>query len=171
MHLTNSRLTAVLILVCVISLASCSKVPAPQQDQKAPPSSETQRPSTAPPPQSQAPQQAPASQPQQAPAATPAVPPGALATEKYRLNVVDYAKTPVTVSVNGQWVGQWDSHTDVPLESVVSGKNQLTVELQGTPDNQLTVTVYTNRAGQNVNLLSLNFQGKTGTQNFTFVAK
>ncbi len=84
---------------------------------------------------------------------------------------MNYSKTAITVSLNGDWVGQWDANNDVPLESVVQGKNQLTVELPGEPKGQLTLTVYTNRGGQNVNLLNLNFEGKTGTQTYTFFAK
>ena len=82
------------------------------------------------------------------------------------------AGTAVTVSINGVWVGQWDTHSgDIPLESVVQGKNDVTIELQGQPQNVVTLEVFAQRAGSSVNLLRLNFQGKTGTQNYSFVAR
>lgn len=112
-----------------------------------------------------------------APAATSAAsrgqPSGPLATEKHTLNVNNYAGTPVTISINGAWVGQWDTHSGtIPLESVVQGKNELTVELQGQPQNQVTTEVWAQRAGGGVNLLRLNFQGKAaGRYTYYFVAR
>jgi len=50
-------------------------------------------------------------------------PNGPRALEKYVLDLTDYAKVPVTVKVNGQWVGQWDNHANVPLDMVVKGEN------------------------------------------------
>lgn len=164
--------TRIFLISCALLLAFCSKEPATQTQQPAQ-APATQQP--APAAQTPAQQAAPTSQPAQtAPAAGQATPgkvTGAPATEKYRLYLVNYSKTAITVSLNGDWVGQWDANNDVPLESVVQGKNQLTVELPGEPKGQLTLTVYTNRGGQNVNLLNLNFEGKTGTQTYTFFAK
>src|SRR5260370_583076 len=65
-----------------------------------------------------------------------------LATEKHVLNVANFPRTPLTVSVNGTWVGQWDTHSgDIPLDSVVLGTNELTVQLQGQPHSQITIEV------------------------------
>ena len=45
---------------------------------------------------------------------------GPLVTEKHTLNVNNYAGTLLAVSINGTWVGQWDTHSGtIPLESVV----------------------------------------------------
>jgi hypothetical protein len=98
---------------------------------------------------------------------------GPLATEKHTLYVTNYAGTSLTVSINGKWVGQWDVHSgDIPLESVVQGKNELTVELQGLPQNQVTLEIWAQRPAGRVNLLRLNFQGKApGTYPYFFVAK
>ena len=100
-------------------------------------------------------------------------PSGPLATEKHVLNINNYAGTSLTVSVNGTWVGQWDTHSgSIPLDSVVQGKNELTVELQGQPQNTVTLEVWAKRPAGDVNLLRLNFQGKaTGTYPYSFVAR
>jgi hypothetical protein len=88
------------------------------------------------------------------------------------MKLANFAGTPVTVSINGVWVGQWDTHSgDIPLESVVQGKNDVTIELQGQAQNTVTLEVFAQRSGGAVNLLRLNFQGKTGTQNYSFVAR
>ena len=104
--------------------------------------------------------------------ALPAVP-GGPAAEKHTLNVTDYAGTAVIISLNGAWVGQWDANTgDIPLDSVVHGKNELTVELQGQPQNQVTVELWARRTEGNVNLLRLNFRGKSsGKYTYSFFAK
>jgi len=50
------------------------------------------------------------------------------------LYVYDNAGTAATISSNGKWVGQWDTDSgSIPLDSVVHGKNELPVELQGQP--------------------------------------
>jgi hypothetical protein len=100
-------------------------------------------------------------------------PSGPLATEKHTLNLTNHAGTPLTVSINGMWVGQWDTHSGtIPLESVVLGKNELTIELQGLPQNQVTIEVFAQRPAGGVNLLRLNFQGKAaGTYTYFFVAR
>ena len=169
-HMIGASCVASLVL-----LASCSSekpqqttqqttAPAQQQAQQPTPSTQPAATQTQP--------QTATTQPAAAPAAAPSGKvTGAPTTEKYRLYISNNAKLPVTVSVNGEWVGQWDGNTDVPLESVVQGKNQLTVELQGEPKTELKVNIYTSRGGQSVYLLSLDFNGKTGTNNFTFVAK
>lgn len=167
MYKTKIFSVTIFLLACLAFLTSCSKEPAPQQTQQ-----------TAPPPQQPAQQAAaPATQPPQPSAAAPATAPpsvkvaGAATTEQYRLYISNYAKTLITASVNGEWLGQWDSDNDLPLEYVVQGKNQLTVELQGEPKNTLNVSIYTKRGGQNVTIWKVDFNGKTGTHNFTFVAK
>jgi hypothetical protein len=98
-------------------------------------------------------------------------PNGPRASDKYVLDLTNYAKVPVTVKVNGQWVGQWDNHANVPLDMVVKGENQLTVELAGVPTNTVTVNINTTRDGQGVSILSLNYQGQSGTHTATFVAR
>lgn len=108
-------------------------------------------------------------------AATLAIPAksGGPPVEKHNLNVNDYAGTAVTISVNGAWVGQWDTNSGmIPLESVVHGKNELSVELQGQPQNTVTVELWAQRTEGSVNLLRLNFQGKAaGKYIYSFVAK
>ncbi len=98
---------------------------------------------------------------------------GAPATEKHTLIINNYAGTPLIVSVNGKWVGQWDAHTGaIPLDSVVQGKNELTIDLQGDPKNGVTLEVWAKRPEGDVNLLRMNFQGKTaGKYTYTFVAR
>jgi VCBS repeat-containing protein len=98
-------------------------------------------------------------------------PNGPRATEKYVLDLTNYAKVPVTIKVNGQWVGQWDNHANVPLDMVVKGENQLTVDLASQPQNTVTVNINTTRDGQGVSIFSLNFQGQSGTHTSTFVAR
>ncbi len=98
---------------------------------------------------------------------------GAPATEKHTLNIANWAGTALIVSVNGKWVGQWDTHTGaIPLDAVVQGKNELTVDLQGDPKAQITVEIGAKRPEGDVNLLRMNFQGKTaGKYNYAFVAR
>jgi len=97
---------------------------------------------------------------------------GAPAREKHTLNVTDYAGTPMIVSVNGKWVGQWDANSSAPLDSVVQGKNELTLELQGDPKGKVTLEVWAKRTEGDVNLLRMNFEGKTaGKYSYTFDAR
>jgi len=177
----------ILTVIFVALLASCSKEAAQQAAPQASSSSQAsaqqpqQTSTAAQPPQTtgaQAQQQtAPATQSAQsgsggAVGSSGARPSGPAATEKHWLKLANYAGTAVTVSINGVWVGQWDAHSgDIPLESVIQGKNDLTVELQGQPQSTVTLEVFAQRAGGAVNLLRLNFQGKTGTQNYSFVAR
>lgn len=78
----------------------------------------------------------------------------------------------MTVSLNGNWIGQWDSHTSAPLDTVLQGKNDLTVELADQPNNTVTLEVYARRGNDDVNLLRLNFQGKAkGSYNYSFAAR
>jgi hypothetical protein len=113
--------------------------------------------------------------PQPAQQATPseqaAEAPGVPLKERYKLEVINRAGKPVTVSVNGEWVGQWDINAYVPLENVVAGKNELTVELPEAPEKEIRIGVYTRRQGETVYLLSLNFQGKSGSHTHAFVVK
>jgi len=121
----------------------------------------------------------PANQPAQtatAPAQPPAITSGKLAgpaaTEKHQLYITNYAATAVTVSLNGGWIGQWDANSSAPLDTVVQGKNELTVELADQPKGQLTVEVNAKRNGEDVNLLRLNFQGKAkGVYTYYFAAR
>lgn len=150
-------------------LVSCSKESKPQPAQQ----TATRSPAASPPAEP-APSVTPASTATQAavPTASAEKPSGARASEKHTLSVTNYAKTSVTVTINGVWVGQWDSHTNVPLDSVIQGKNQMAVELQDEPKNELRIEVDTERDGKQVNLLRLNFQGKSaGTYTYNFVAK
>jgi|SRR5579862_4952780 len=96
---------------------------------------------------------------------------GPRATEKYVLDLTDYANVPVTVKVNGQWVGQWDNHANIPLDMVVKGENQLTVDLASEAKNTVTVNINTVRDGKGVSIVSLNFQGQSGSHTSTFVAR
>ncbi len=100
-------------------------------------------------------------------------PSGPLATEKHTLDITNYSGTALTVSINGTWLGQWDTHSgNIPLESAVQGKNELTVELQGQPQNQVMIEVWAQRPAGRINLLRLNFQGKAaGTYPYFFVAR
>jgi len=175
----------ILTVIFVALLASCSKEaaqqPAPQASSPSQSSAQQPQQTSATPqsPQTTGAQQqtAPATQSAQSGSAgavgsSGARPSGPAATEKHWLKLANYAGTAVTVSINGVWVGQWDAHSgDIPLESVIQGKNDLTVELQGQPQNTVTLEVFAQRAGGAVNLLRLNFQGKTGTQNYSFVAR
>lgn len=106
-------------------------------------------------------------------ASSPNHPSGPPATEKHTFNVANYAATPLTLTVNGTWVGQWDTHAaNIPLDSVVQGKNELTVELQGQPQGQVSIEVWAKRPAGDVNLLRLNFQGKAaGPYTYYFVAR
>lgn len=169
-------LPGVLLVVCASLFTSCSKETSREQAQPAAAPSE---PSNQPTAQPSAPASQPA-QPASVPAATepaPAPTPstgkaGAPATEKHTFSLTNYAKTAVTVTLNGAWVGQWDAHSSAPLDTVVQGKNQLDVELQDAPTNEVKLEVYAERGGQQVNLLRLNFQGKQkGSYTNYFVAR
>jgi hypothetical protein len=98
---------------------------------------------------------------------------GTPATEKHTLIVTEDTGTAVIISINGTWVGQWDAYSGtIPLEAGVHGKNELTVELQGQPQNRVMVELWAQRTEGLVNLLRLNFQGKgAGKYTYPFVAK
>jgi hypothetical protein len=146
------------------SLVSCSKQSSQQHPQ--------QQPSNPPAPAAQPAQPAPASQPQTAPNVSAAKPAGPLATEKHTLALTDFAQAAVTATLNRTWVGQWDNSVGVPLDTVLQGRNELKIDLAQTPGGQVTVEVYANRDGQNVNLLRLNFQGKpTGSYTYYFAPR
>lgn len=163
----------ILSMPLALLIASCSQQPAAR------PQASTPTPSA--PAASQAP---PANQPVQS-AATPApaapAPPanvsvttagGPLATEKHTLNLTDYSKVGVTVTLNGGWVGQWDSSVNVPLDTVITGKNELKVDLPQKPDGTVTVEIYAQRGQDKVNLLRLNFQDKpAGSYTYYFAAR
>ncbi len=166
----------VVVVACSGLMMSCSKeTPQPQTQQTTSPPNPPAQASTQP-----APQASQTAQPEGASAATQseaassplAGPGGPAATEKHSMKLTNYAGTAVTVTLNGEWIGQWDSHAESPLDKVVQGKNQLVVELQDEPKNAVTLEVYAQRAGNWVNLLRLNFQGKAkGSYTYTFVAR
>jgi len=142
---------SLILIACLVTLTACSKQEKASSGQQ---------------------QNPPASSPAQGgQSASTAEPNGPRASDKYVLDLTNYAKVPVTVKVNGQWVGQWDNHANVPLDMVVKGENQLTVELAGQPQNTVTVNINTTRDGQGVSILSLNFQGQSGRHTATFVAR
>lgn len=120
---------------------------------------------------------APATDAALAPGATPAPPvasappAGNLASEEHRVHVNNYAKTPVTVTVNNEWVGQWDGDIYMPLTMVVKGKNDLIIEAGGDPKSTLEVSIDAKRAGSWVTLFSTNVNGKPGKHAFVFGAK
>ena len=45
------------------------------------------------------------------------------------------------MTLNGEWVGQWDDNITVPIDHVLRGKNALTVEVSGEPTNDVKVEV------------------------------
>jgi hypothetical protein len=100
-------------------------------------------------------------------------PSGRLATEKHRFRLRNFSGTVVTISFNGAWVGQWDATSDfTTLESVVQGKNELTVEFQSQPQGTVEISVDAERSDGWVNLVTLNFQGKAaGRYTFSFIAR
>jgi len=173
MNRLATYLAGILLLFWATLGVSCSQ---PAQPQKAAPTGQSQPSAqTAPAEPAPAAQAAPAaSTPAAAPAAaeTAAAPAGTKSAEKHKLNLTNYAGIAVTVTLNGAWIGQWDTHTSAPLDAVVVGKNELVVELADEAKNQLQVEVNVERDGRNVNLLRLNFQGKkTGKYTYNFVAK
>lgn len=172
-RVTIDVIGALLFLSPALFVSSCSRQPAaPSQASSPAPSA---------PAASQAP---PASQPaQSASTSSPAQPVssanisvaksgGPLATEKHTLSFTDYAKVGVTVALNGGWVGQWDSSTNVPLDTVLQGKNELKVDVPQKPDGTVTIEVFAQRGQEKVNLLRLNFQDKpAGSYTYYFVAR
>lgn len=159
-------LIAILMFVSTALFVSCSKQPAQQQAaSSAPPAAPASRPAQpAPAP--------PATQPTAAPNISTGKPAGPLATEKHTLTIINYAQAAVTATVNGVWVGQWDAHTSVPLDSVVQGRNELKIDLAQQPNTEVRVEVDAERGGQKVNLLRLNFQGKpAGSYTYYFAAR
>jgi hypothetical protein len=125
---------------------------------------------------SSAPPAAPASPPAQPASPPPSIvtgkPAGPLASEKHTLTISNYAQAAVTATLSGVWVGQWDAHTSVPLDSAVQGRNELKIDLAQPPSNEVRVEVDTERGGQKVNLLRLNFQGKpAGSFPYSFAAR
>jgi len=165
------RLGVVVTWVCLAGMNACSReVPAPAARADADSGGPTATPPTAAPGDRASTD--PAAPPPVAAETTTAGPSaGPLATEKHRLRITNYAQTPISLSLNGEWVGQWDDHITVPTEQVLRGKNTLTIELTGEPANDLKVELQAERGGDWVSLLALNFKGKTGSQTTTFVAK
>ena len=162
-------LSAIAIFLFAIPISGCSKQPAPQaQQSNANSAAAPARPAT--PPSSSQPSAAPA---QSVPVnLSAAVPNGPAATEKHSLSLTNYANVPVTATLNGAWIGQWDSSTSVPLDSVVQGKNELKIDVPQQPDGEIQIEVNTQRNGQTVNLLRLNFGKKpAGSYTYYFAAR
>jgi hypothetical protein len=159
----RSKMGLMILLVALLAAATgCSKGDKPAQAASAPqanPPAATQPASAAPAKETAASNPAPQG------------PSGPRATDKYVLDLTDYANVPVTVKLNGQWVGQWDNHVNIPLDMVVKGENQLTVDLASEPKNTVTVNINTVRDGQGVSILSLNYKGQSGSHTSTFVAR
>jgi hypothetical protein len=163
-----------LLFVCLSLSISCSSQPAPQAQQSTRNSPAAAAQPAAPGSQpAQTGATAPAAAPQAAPANLSANKPGGpLATEKHTLNLTNYSKVDVTATLNGGWVGQWDASTNVPLDTVLQGKNELKIDLAQQPSGVVTVEVNVQRDGQNVNLLRLNFEGKAaGSYTYYFAAR
>lgn len=161
----------VAVFILILGTVACSEKPAdkpvapPVAQKAAPPAAQPAPPVTQP--------AAPAAQSPTVPASQlPAgAAPGSLATEKHFLELTNHAKSPVTVTINGEWVGQWDQNARAPLSAVHKGKNDLVVEVGGEAKGQITLAVYAVRDNQNVNLTTLNFEGKPGKHSFNFGAK
>lgn len=156
-------------LVCLTWLGACSREsPKPSAE---PPANATAPAAPAPSAATPATPSQPAAEPAPAPPTSAAAATAGAATEKHQLRITNYAKTPVSVSLNGEWVGQWDDHITVPIERVAQGKNSLTVDIPSEPTNELKLDLQAERGGNWVSLLALNFKGKTGSQTIPFVAK
>jgi VCBS repeat-containing protein len=155
---------SLILIACLVALSACSKQEKASSGQQQNPPASSQ-------PAQGGQSASTATANASAPPNAGQEPNGPRASDKYVLDLTNYAKVPVTVKVNGQWVGQWDNHANVPLDMVVKGENQLTVELAGQPQNTVTVNINTTRDGQGVSILSLNFQGQSGTHTATFVAR
>jgi len=164
---------AILTAPLALLISSCSQQPAVPPQASSPTSSS--------PAAKQAPPAGQPTQPASTPAPVPPAPPanvsvatasGPLATEKHTLNLTDYSKVGVTVTLNGGWVGQWDSSVNVPLDTVLQGKNELKVDVPQKPDGTVTVEIFAQRGQDKVNLLRLNFQDKPpGSYTYYFAAR
>ena len=93
------------------------------------------------------------------------------ATEQHRLKIINWPGVAVTVSLNGAWVGQWESDVEVPLDSVVQGRNDLVVEVAGEPTKDVNLRVEAYRSGAWTPLIQANFKDKPGTHMRQFVAR
>ena len=161
MHL--SRIALSIVLVSSMVVTGCSKQEkAPSAPQQNPPAASQPTPTQ---------ETAPGQAKNASGASTGQETNGPRATEKYVLDLTDYANVPVTVKINGQWVGQWDNHANIPLDMVVKGENRLTVDLASEAKNTVTVNINTVRDGKGVSIVSLNFQGQSGSHTSTFVAR
>ncbi|HET7206639.1 MAG TPA: hypothetical protein VFI95_08670 [Terriglobales bacterium] len=163
-----NKLTVAFLAVPLLLLASsCSQQPASPASsapaaRQAPPAAQPAQPSAATSP----------AQPASSANVSVATPSGARATEAHTLSLTNYAKVGVTATLNGGWVGQWDSSVNVPLDTVVQGKNELKVDVPQKPDGVVTVEVFAQRGQEKVNLLRLNFQDKpAGSYTYYFAAR
>jgi hypothetical protein len=174
MSRTGICLIAILMAVSTALFISCSKEPAQKQpQQQAAGSAPTAAQPAAPASQPTQPAPAPgATQPAAAPKVSTGKPAAPVATEKHTLTITNYAQAAVTATLNSAWIGQWDAHTSVPLDSVVQDRNELKIDLAQQPNNEVRVEVDAERGGRKVNLLRLNFQGKPpGSYTYYFVAR
>lgn len=154
------------LFVLAIAIPGCSKQPPQQVQQPSPRSSAPAGPVSSAPPAA-----APASAGAPVNVSAP-VPTGPAATEKHSLSLTNYANVPVTATLNGAWIGQWDSSSSVPLDSVMQGKNELKIDVPQQPDGEIQVEVNAQRNGQTVNLLRLNFGKKpAGSYTYYFAAR
>jgi sRNA-binding protein len=159
----------------LVLLTSCSSETSQQEQQEAKKQTQEKAQEQAQPAEpSQAP---PASSPSPQPAATAesassgAHPDSPSATEQHRLRITNYSAVAVTVSLNGEWVGQWESHMKVPLDSVVQGRNELVVEVAGEPTKDVKVWVEASRSNSWTPLIQADFKDKPGTHTRQFVAR
>src|SRR5579864_5019696 len=162
MHLSRIALSIVLVSSMVVVPACSKQEKAPSAPQQNPPAASQPTPTQ---------ETAPGQAKNASGASTRQETSGPRATEKYVLDLTDYANVPVTVKINGQWVGQWDNHANIPLDMVVKGENELTVDLASEAKNTVTVNINTVRDGKGVSIVSLNFQGQSGSHTSTFVAR
>ena len=164
-----AHLSTIAIFVLVIPISGCSKQPAPQAQQSnansaAPPARSATPPSSSQPSAASA-QSVPVN-------LSAAVPNGPAATEKHYLSLTNYSNVPVTATLNGAWIGQWDSSSSVPLDSVLQGKNEIKIDLAQQPNAEILLEINAQRNGQTVNLLRLNFGNKpAGSYTYYFAAR
>ncbi|MGE5327633.1 MAG: hypothetical protein ACM3NO_11385 [Deltaproteobacteria bacterium] len=166
MNRTRYRMGFLLMSILIWTLGCSSQTPPPQQTAASQPAAAPEQPAAV------QPASPPPAEPSGNLATTAAKPAGPAATEKHKLDFTNYSKVAVTVTLNGTWIGQWDSNISVPLDQVVAGKNSLVVELADTPKSECLLEISARRNDQDVNLLKLNFQDKAkGTYNYAFAAR
>lgn len=158
------------VSVCAVVLAlltSCSSETSQQKQPEAKPQTQESVQEQA---QPAAPSQPPAAGAEGAPVG--AHPDSPSATEQHRLRMHNRSGAPVTVSLNGEWVGQWEEeYVTVPLDSTVQGRNELVVEVAGEPTKDVNLWVEAYRSDSWTRLIHANFKDKPGTHTREFVAR